>query len=219
MSGTPSNVKVTGGNTTNQQNTFTITSTNGNQGSFVIANKVAPNLDKLTFTVKKKADAITANNLSVTAALSGTTNISVNSSFGCTASVLNNNWGSGGGEWFQFNTADVNYGNNKTIQIKQLSTNNNTIMKPVTIRLTSKASGGATKDITVTPTGFVAPTLSATSGTLNAVAKNATVAFTTTFTFTKPAGSIGTISSSNPGVATVSVSGTTVTVTAKVKCC
>ena len=217
VSGTPSNVKVTGGNTTNQQNTFTITSTNGNQGSFVIANKVAPNLDKLTFTVKKKADAITANNLSVTAALSGTTNISVNSSFGCTASVLNNNWGSGGGEWFQFNTADVNYGNNKTIQIKQLSTNNNTIMKPVTIRLTSKASGGATKDITVTPTGFVAPTLSATSGTLNAVAKNATVAFTTTFTFTKPAGSIGTISSSNPGVATVSVSGTTVTVTAKGK--
>ena len=166
VSGTPSNVSVTGGNTTNQQNTFTITSTNGSQGSFVIANKVAPNLDKLTFTVKKKADAITANNLSVTAALSGATNISVNSSFGCTASVLNNNWGSGGGQWFNFKTADVNYGNNKTIQIEQLSTNNNTIMKPVTIRLTSKASGGATKDITVTPT-FTNPTFSATSATLN----------------------------------------------------
>ena len=216
VSGTPSNVKVTGGNTTNQQNTFTITSTNGNQGSFVIANKVAPNLDKLTFTVKKKADAITANNLSVTAALSGATNISVNSSFGCTASVLNNNWGSGGGEWFQFNTADVNYGNNKTIQIKQLSTNNNTVMKPVTIRLTSKASGGVTKDITVTPTGFVAPTLSATSGSIAALAKNnVIIPLKTTFTFTKPAGNIGTISSSNTNVATVSVSGTTVTVTAK----
>ena len=215
VSGTPSNVSVTGGNTTNQQNTFTITSTNGSQGSFVIANKVAPNLDKLTFTVKKKADAITANNLSVTAALSGATNISVNSSFGCTASVLNNNWGSGGGEWFQFNTADVNYGNNKTIQIKQLGSNNNTVMKPVTIRLTSKASGGATKDITVTPTGFAAPTLSASSGTLdNVINENTT---STTFTVTPPpaGGYEYTIDDANK--ATLSQSGNTITVTAKYK--
>ena len=215
VSGTPSNVSVTGGNTTNPSNTFTITSTNGSQGSFVIANKVAPNLDKLTFTVKKKADAITANNLSVTAALSGATNISVNSSLGCTASVLNNNWGSGGGEWFQFNTADVNYGNNKTIQIKQLGSNNNTVMKPVTIRLTSKASGGATKDITVTPTGFAAPTLSASSGTLdNVINENTT---STTFTVTPPpaGGYEYTIDDANK--ATLSQSGNTITVTAKYK--
>jgi len=211
VSGTPSNVSVTGGNTTNQQNTFTITSTNGSQGSFVIANKIAPNLS-LTFTVKKKADAITANNLSVTAALSGATNISVNSSFGCTASVLNNNWGSGGGEWFQFNTADVNYGNNKTIQIKQLSNNNNTVMKSVTIRLTSKASGGVTKDITVTPTGFVAPTLSATSGSDADFYLNTTK----TFTFnTTSAGGAADAVSSNSNVATVTRTNNTYTVTPK----
>ena len=212
VSGTPSNVSVTGGNTTNQQNTFTITSTNGSQGSFVIANKVAPNLDKLTFTVKKKADAITANNLSVTAALSGATNISVNSSFGCTASVLNNNWGSGGGEWFQFNTADVNYGNNKTIQIKQLGSNNNTVMKPVTIRLTSKASGGATKDITVTPTGFVKPTLSATSGSDADFYLNTTNTFT--FNTTSAGGGADAVSSNN-NVATVIRTNNTYTVTPK----
>ncbi|WP_278705148.1 hypothetical protein [Parabacteroides goldsteinii] len=208
------NVNVTGGNTTNQQNTFTITSTNGNQGSFVIANKIAPNLDKLTFTVKKKADAISANNLSVTAALSGATNISVNSNLGCTASVLNNNWGSGGGQWFNFKTADVN-GGSKTIQIEQLSTNNNTIMKPVTIRLTSKASGGATKDITVTPT-FVAPTLSATSGQVPSQAKNKVFIPNRTidFTVTPPAGGY-TVSSNNTNIATVSQDGHKITVTLK----
>ena len=206
------NVNVTGGNTTNQQNTFTITSTNGSQGNFVIANKIAPNLDKLTFTVKKKADAISANNLSVTAALSGATNISVNSNLGCTASVLNNNWGSGGGQWFNFKTADVNYGNNKTIQIEQLSTNNNTIMKPVTIRLTSKASGGATKDITVTPTGFAAPTLSATSGSDADFYLNKG----TTFTFTTTSVGGGTdATTSNSDVATVTRTNNTYTVTPK----
>lgn len=214
VSGTPSNVSVTGGNTTNPSNTFTITSTNGNQGSFVIANKIAPNLDKLTFTVKKKADAISAsvNSLTLTAALSGTKDFTVNSNFGCTASVLN--WGTDGGEWFKFNTASVDFGNSKKIQIEQLSTNNNTIMRPVTIRLTSKASGGATKDIKVTPTGFTKPTLSATSGTHYTNVKNPTTTFTITVL---PFGGIGQVTSDNPGVATVSRSGTTVSVTAKSK--
>lgn len=87
-------------------------------------------------------------------------------------------------------------------------------MKAVTVRLTNDV--GVTKDITVTPTGFVAPSLSAKSGSIAALAKNnVIIPLKTTFTFTKPAGNIGTISSSNTNVATVSVSGTTVTVTAK----
>lgn len=204
------NVDVTGGDTNNQSNTFTITSTNGSTGSFVIANKIVPNLEKLTFTVNKKADVINADNVSVTAATSGTNEISVNSSFGCTATVLNNNWGTGGGQWFKFNTSSVNAGNGQKIRIDQLGTNNNTIMKRVTIRLTSKASG-TTRDITVTPI-LSAPTLSAPNGSDTDFYLNTT----NTITFNaNSAGGIADATTSDSNVATVTRSSNTYTVTPK----
>ena len=211
---TTNNVTVSGGNTTDQMNTFRVITTDNKNGSFVIANKAA-NTMQLTINVTKKADAITADNISVTAATSGTTDINVSSELGCTATVLNNNW-NGGGDWFSFTTSSVNAGSNQKIQITQSSGNTDKIMKPVTIRLTSQATSGATKDITVTPTNFKAPTLSATSGTLAAVARNGVIIPTTsTFTFTKPAGGVGKIQIYSTNIATFSVDGTTVKVKAK----
>ena len=91
-------------------------------------------------------------------------------------------------------------------------------MKAVTLRLTNNIEGGAEKDITVTPGNFTAPKLSATSGNY-LWAKNSVYipkrSSATTFTITKPAGDVGNITSSNTAVATVSVNGTTVTITPK----
>lgn len=154
------------------------------------------------YTVEVINPTITASNQNVTAANSGATNISVACALPVTATPQ---WGTNT-PWFditQTHTAE-----NGKIVITQKD-NTNTIMKQVTIRLTN--DGGITKDIVVTPTGFVAPKLSPNSGSLYYSVKNAT----TTFTVTKPAGGIGQIKSSNTAVATASISGTTVTVTAK----
>lgn len=89
-------------------------------------------------------------------------------------------------------------------------------MKPVIIRLTNRIAGGPYKDITVTPNQFTGPTLSATSGSYSWAKNNVYIpakSSATTFTFTKTAGSAGIAVSSNTAVATVSTSGTTVTVT------
>lgn len=201
-----SGVSVTGGNTSNTSNTYTVTNNGTGAGSFVIAN-YAVNTKQLKFTVTKKSDAITANGTSITAATSGTTNITVNSELGCTASVTS--WGSGGGNWFDYTTS-LNAGS-QTLQITQKAGNTGTIMMPATIRLTSKSAGGATRDIVITPT-FSAPTLSATSGTDDDFYLNTTK--TLTFTATA-AGNVGDATSSYPSIATVSRSGNTYTVTPK----
>jgi hypothetical protein len=201
-----SGVSVTGGNTSNTSNTYTVTNSGTGAGSFIIAN-YAVNTKQLKFTVTKKSDAITASNTSITAATGGTTNITVNSELGCTASVTS--WGSGGGNWFDYTTS-LNAGS-QTLQITQKAGNTGTIMKPATIRLTSKAAGGATRDIVITPT-FSAPTLSETSGWDNDFYRNTT----NTLTFTATAvGNVGDATSSYPGTATVSRSGNTYTVTPK----
>ena len=201
-----SGVTVTGGNTSNTSNTYTVTNNGTGAGSFIIAN-YAVNTKQLKFTVTKKSDAITASNTSITAATGGTTNITVNSELGCTASVTS--WGSGGGNWFDYTTS-LNAGS-QTLQITQKAGNTGTIMKPATIRLTSKAAGGATRDIVITPT-FSAPTLSETSGWDNDFYRNTT----NTLTFTATAvGNVGDATSSYPGTATVSRSGNTYTVTPK----
>ena len=172
--------------------------------------RVMNNLDNNRYTdyaVEVISPAITANNLGVTAANSGNTEINVDCVFPVTATPQ---WGSNT-PWFNITTQHTAASGKIVIEQKD---NTNTIMKAVTVRLTNDV--GVTKDITVTPTGFVAPSLSAKSGSIAALAKNnVIIPLKTTFTFTKPAGNIGTISSSNTNVATVSVSGTTVTVTAK----
>ena len=204
-----SNVTVTGGNTTNQSNTFRVKSTGSSNGSFIIANKAAGSM-RLTIDVAKKADAITAGNVSVTAATSGTTDINVSSQLGCTASVIN--WGSGGGQWFDITTSSANAGSNQKIKITQLSNNTDKVMKAATLRLTSKASGGATTDIKVTPTNFSAPRLSASSGKDDDFYLNTTQ----TITFTaSAAGTVGDATSSDTNIATVSRNGSKFIVTPK----
>ncbi|MFV0580725.1 MAG: beta strand repeat-containing protein [Parabacteroides gordonii] len=201
-----SGVNVTGGNTSNTSNTYTVTNSGTGAGSFIIAN-YAVNTKQLKFTVTKKSDAITANGTSITAATSGTTNITVNSELGCTASVTS--WGDGG-NWFDY-TPSLNAGS-QTFQITQKAGNKDIIMKPATIRLTSKAAGGATKDIVITPTSFSAPTLSATSGNDKDFYRNTT----NTLTFTATAvGNVGDATSSDTRVAAVSRNGNTYTVTPK----
>lgn len=208
-----SGFNVTGGNNNNTDNVYTVTWSSGTtSGNLVFAHKQDAN-KTLNINVASLDPAITASNTNVTAAANnGTTNITINSPEGCTAAVLNNNW-NGGGAWFSFSKSAVEAGNSKVFTIKQPTGNTGVTMKAVTVRLTNAIAGGAYKDIVVTPTGFVAPGLGATSGSDTDFYLNTTQ--TKTFTFTATAGGTGTPVSSNTGVATVSVSGTTVTVTPK----
>lgn len=209
-----SGFNVTGGNNNNTDNVYTVTWSSGTtSGNLVFAHKQDAN-KTLSISVASLDPAITAVNTNVTAAANnGTTNITVSSPEGCTAAVLNNNW-NGGGAWFSFSKSAVEAGNSKVFTIKQPTGNTGVTMKAVTVRLTNTIAGGPSKDITVTPTNFTGPTLSATSGSDTDFYLNAT-GRTKTFTFTAAAGGTGTPVSSNTGVATVSVSGTTVTVTPK----
>ncbi|MEY8612871.1 DUF1566 domain-containing protein, partial [Parabacteroides segnis] len=141
-----SNITVNGGNNNNTDNTYTVTWVSGGDGWFDIANKQDANKTAARITVKALSAAITANNLSVTAANSGNSNIPVQAPVGVTASVTN--WG-GGDQWFGITTYSLN--GNGNIVITQLNNTNN-LMKPATVLLTNKMAGGANKEITVTPT-------------------------------------------------------------------
>ena len=150
-----SNITVSGGNNNNTDNTYTVTWVNGGDGWFDIANKHDANKTATRITVKALSAAITANNLSVTAANSGNSNIPVQSPAGVTASLKS--WG-GGNQWFDITTNSLT--GNGNIVITQRNNVNN-LMKPATILLTNKIAGGANKEITVTPT---LPPISATGG-------------------------------------------------------
>lgn len=204
-------VNVSANTSDNTSHTYTLT-WNGSSGpgnySVVFANKRNTNL-KTTLTVTILNNAITAvANTNVNAANSGNNTISVTSPAGCTASIQSG-W-NGGGQWFDITT---NPGAGTQNLVITQRNNVNTVMKPVTVRLTSAMVGGTGvyKDITVTPTGFVAPTLTPASGTINDFYLN--IAQSATFTAAAPGGSTD-ATSSNTGVATVSRSGNTFTVTA-----
>ena len=199
-------VTVSGGNNTNTDNTYTLTwNGSSTSGSVVFANKT-DNRRETTINLSLPSAAITASNLSVTAANSGSHNISVQSPAGVTASVKS--WG-GGDQWFTFTTNSLN--GNGNIVITQ-SNNVSKVMKPATILLTNKMTGGGDKEITVTPTNFAA-TLSSTSKTLgNVINENST---STTFDVTS-AGDF-TYSIANSNIVSASQNGNTITVTAKKK--
>lgn len=201
-------VTVSGGNNTNTDNTYTLT-WNGSSisGSVVFANKT-DNRRETTISLSLPSAHITASNLSVTAANSGDHNISVQTAAGVTASVKS--WG-GGDQWFTFTNSGLS--GNGNIIITQ-SNNVSNVMKPATILLTNKIAGGANKEITVTPTNFVAPGLSSTSKTLDNVKNENTT--TATFTVTPKAGAYE-YSIRNSDIATLSQSSNTITVTAKYK--
>ena len=96
--------------------------------------------------------------------------------------------------------------------ITQISTNTSSVMKPATILLTNKIPNGENKEIKVIPTGFTAPKLSSTSGTLaNIKNENST---SVDVTVTPPAGGfVYTIDNSN--IASISQNGNRLTFTAK----
>ncbi len=210
-------ITVTGGNNYTADNIYTVTwdGTNTNAASFDIVNKSDPENKKTTMTVNLLSPEITASNTLITAGNNSNSNISIQSPEGIKVAVLDNNW-NGGGEWFTISNTDLAKGN-QNIVIKQPD-NTNTIMKAVTLRLTNNIEGGAAKDITVTPGNFTAPVLSATSGNYLWAKNNVYIpkrSSATAITITKLAGGVGNITSSNPSVATVSVDGTTLTITPK----
>ncbi|KMM30678.1 hypothetical protein ACM15_26630 [Parabacteroides goldsteinii] len=210
-------ITVTGGNNYTADNIYTVTwdGTNTNAASFDIVNKSDPENKKTTMTVNLLGPEITASNTLITAGNNSNSNISIQSPEGIKVAVLDNNW-NGGGEWFTISNTDLAKGN-QNIVIKQPD-NTNTIMKAVTLRLTNNIEGGTAKDITVTPGNFTAPVLSATSGNYLWAKNNVYIpkrSSATAITITKLAGGVGNITSSNPSVATVSVDGTTLTITPK----
>lgn len=213
---TTTGITVTGGNNNTADNIYTVTwdGTDTNSASFDIVNKSDPENKKTTMTVDLPSTEITASNTLITADNNSDSNISVQSPEGIKVAVLDNNW-NGGGEWFTISNPDVAKGN-QNIVIRQLN-NVNTIMKPVTLRLTNKIAGEAPKDITVTP-DFTDPELNAVSGNYLWAKNNVYIpnrSSATTINITKLAGGIGNITSSNTSVATVSVDGTTLTITPK----
>ena len=153
---------------------------------------------------------VSASDLTVNAQNNLQGNIPVTSTTGVTAAVLNNNW-NGGGQWFDITTNSVNGGTNQNIVIKQKADLSNVIMKPVTVRLTSKV-GDVVKDVTVTPQNFAAPKLSATSGTDNDYYLNTTNSLTFT---TTTVGGWANATTSNANVATVERADNKYTVTSK----
>lgn len=152
---------------------------------------------------------VSASDLTVNAQNNLQGNIPVTSTTGVTAAVLNNNW-NGGGQWFDITTNSVNGGTNQNIVIKQKADLSNVIMKPVTVRLTSKV-GNVVKDVTVTP-NLSAPKLSATSGTDNDYYLNTTNSLTFT---TTTVGGWANATTSNANVATVERADNKYTVTSK----
>lgn len=160
-----------------------------------------------TITITLLSAKIVAEDLSVTAATSGSHTIPITSPLGIKAEVTN--WGSGGGEWFTM-TNNATEGGNKNLTITLKSSNTTTVMKEATIKLTNKHTGGGDKEIKITPENF-AVTLSSTGKTLgNVINENST---STTFNVTS-AGDF-TYSIANSNIATLSRDGNTITVTAK----
>ncbi len=192
------------------EKTYVVTWKSGNSATFQIANKSDEIKATTTYTVNAPATTIEASNLYVKAANSGNTNISVTSPEGVKATVLN--WNKGD-QWFDISTDQTTGSGAKNIVITQRN-NINAIMKSVTIRLTNKIAGGASKDITVTPNGFVAPTLSESSKTFDNFSKSYST--TTTFTVSSPGGS-NYVKMTNESVASISKSNNKYTITLKDK--
>lgn len=201
-------VSISGGDgSTSQDNYYTVTwDGNASTGSLVIANK-SDDRRETTLSIDFPSAALNAPaNTEILAKSNTNNNLNITAPEGMTASVTN--WG-GGGQWFTI-TNNAQSGNG-TITLVQGNINSVTI-KPATLKLTNKISGGGDQTITVTPT-FEAPTLSATSGTLdNVINENTT---STTFTVTVAGGYEYAID--NDGTATLSQNGNTITVTAKNK--
>lgn len=154
---------------------------------------------------------ITASDVSVTAkANNGTDNITISSPKGCTVSVVS--WGEGGGTWFSFTKDGVEGGNSKVFTIKQPTANTGVVMKPVTVKLTNAIVDGGDKTITITPTGFAAPTLTAAVTDIGQPV-NVNKNFNGTLTVTAPPiGGWEYVSNSNDKVATVSANGNIYTI-------
>ena len=203
-----SGVSISGGDgSTSQDNYYTVTwDGNASTGSLVIANK-SDDRRETTLSIDFPSAAMSySGNTTILAKSNTNNNLTITAPEGMTASVTN--WG-GGGEWFTI-TNNAQSGNG-TITLVQGNINSVTI-KPATLKLTNKISSGGDQTITVTPT-FEAPTLSATSGTLdNVINENTT---STTFTVTVAGGYEYAID--NDGTATLSQNGNTITVTAKNK--
>ena len=178
------------------------------EGSVVFQNNRINDLTT-AITINLLSSEIMANNeISLQAATSGNTAISVHSSaIGVKASVKD--WG-GGDPWFNITTPEIK--GDGSILITQISTNTSSVMKPATILLTNKIPNGENKEIKVIPTGFTAPKLSSTSGTLaNIKNENST---SVDVTVTPPAGGfVYTIDNSN--IASISQNGNRLTFTAK----
>lgn len=197
--------------TTGNSTSYVLTATGEGSGTLRVMNN-SDNARYTDYNVTVKKAELKVSSLSVNAGNNAINEIPVTSALGCTATV---NWG-GGNPWFKFTTASVGGGSSQMIKIQQYADLSNTIMKPATITLTNKVIGEKAQTITVTPI-LSAPTCPASGSVSGYMAKNNVIILQpTTFTFTKPAGNVGTITSSNTNVATVSVSGTTVTVTPKI---
>ncbi|MDB9154415.1 hypothetical protein, partial [Parabacteroides distasonis] len=184
---------------------YTITAATNASGTGTLRVKNAGDGSKYRdYTINVVAATITANDPKPTAQNNLVTNIPVTSQTGVTATVPN--WNSGG-QWFDITTNNVNNGTNQNIVIRQKADLSNVIMKPVTLRLTSKV-GNVVKDVTVTPS-LAAPKLSATSGTDNDyyLNKTSTFSFTTT-----TVGGWANATTSNAAVATVTRVNNTYTV-------
>ena len=200
----------------NQDKIYTVTwDGSATSGSVVFANKTDIRRETTIDLNLPSPDITATNNISVTAANSGNTNISVTSPEGVTATVLDNNWNNGG-QWFDITTNTTGSGTQNII-IAQLANNASTVMKPVTIRLTNKINGAPNKDITITPGNFVKPIIPSSQGTISQVRAKNNVIIPRTLTITPsntPMGGL-TATSSNPGIATASVNSTSVSVAAK----
>lgn len=192
---------------TGRESYYTLIAVSVGTATLTLSN-LADKTKEETYSVNVISSEISASDQEVAARTNGNTNIPVTSLKGVTASVLD--WGDGG-EWFNITTADVNSGT-QNIVITQKSTNTSTVMKRATIRLSNKIVGGWNKDITIKPI-LAAPKISSSGYTKSDYTLDDPRTFT--FTVTVPPGKVGTISSSNTNIATVSVSGTKVTVTPK----
>ena len=199
----PAGVTVTGGDTYNTENVYTVVLNNGaTEGSFKIINKSDPEKIQTVTVQALSAEISAAKNTNITAGNEGVTNISYKAPKGMTA-VLSG-W-NGGGQWFDFNISNPNGDGNIVITQRN---NINTIMKPVTIQLTNKIVGGNNPTITVTPTNFIRPILSETTKTIND--------YTATTVFTvSSSGDSKYVSMTNEKVASISKTQNTYTVTIK----
>lgn len=200
-------INVTGGNDQETTNTFTLTSTSSAGGNLIIANR-ADNSKTLTIQVIKKSAAISvASPITVTAANSGTKDITVSAPAGVTARV--SNWG-GGDQWFNINKSSTT--GNDYIQITQTNNTSN-LMKEATITLTNKMAGGGDLDIKIKPTNFPAPNIGTTT---SATLKNEVDSYNSDKTTVTVAPTIGKykVKSYDKNVVNISASGNVYTLTA-----